>query len=102
MELGVRKERPVHLDELASPGSVSGTVSGAGTGLTTCTVLPLTLTPGEDAMESITIVFTKEKGQEAKIVGLLQATEAGPGPAVVTLEEMLIPSASMAPAFTEH
>lgn len=96
----MRKGRPVYLDGLASPGSVSGTLSGVGTGLTICTVLPLTLTLDEDAMESITIVFTKEK--EAKIIGLLQVTEAGLGPTVVTLEEMLIPSASMAPAFTEH
>lgn len=96
----MRKERPVHLDGLASPGSVSGTLSGVGTGVTICTVLPLTLTLEEDAMESITIVFTKEI--EAKIVGLLQVTAAGLGCAVVTLEDMLVPSASTAPAFTEH
>lgn len=42
--------------------------------------------------------FYKRESQEEKIIGSVQVTEAGLGPAVKTSEETLSPSASVAPA----
>lgn len=67
-----------------------------------CTILSLTITLSEQSMENVTVFFTGVKTKKKRRSLVYSKAQKQDLDAVITLEEILIPIASMAPAFIEQ